>query len=212
MIEKNVRTTVRIERCLARLRTDDAAVRGELLEYARRRLELLAERMFTRFPRLHPHEETADLLQEAMLRLWRSLEEVGPTTVASFMGLAALQMRRALFDLARTHFGRERGGDQPNDRRIVSANNGHSFERHPADSTWSPDELACWSEFHQAADALPEPERTAFDLLYYHELLQPEVAELMQVSERQVRRYWQSARRELHRVLEGMLPGSREDQ
>jgi RNA polymerase sigma-70 factor (ECF subfamily) len=93
----------------------------------------------------------------------------------------------------------------------VNGTSGHTFERHVADGTWSPDDLACWSEFHEAADRLPEPERTAFDLLYYHELPQIEVAGLMHVSERQLRRYWQSARRELHRVLEGMLPGACDD-
>jgi RNA polymerase sigma factor (sigma-70 family) len=84
--------------------------------------------------------------------------------------------------------------------------NGHSFDDHPADAGSAPDELACWSEFHAAAERLPEPERTVFDLLYYHELPPAEVAEVMEVSERQVRRYWQSARRALHRMLEGYLP------
>jgi RNA polymerase sigma-70 factor (ECF subfamily) len=201
------RTTVRIQRCLLRLARQDAAARAELLEHARRRLVLLSDRMFTNFPRLHRREEAEDLFQEAMIRLWQSLEEVGPTTVAAFMGLAALQMRRALRDLARRHFGRRNGTAQtPGERRPVTGNQRHSFEEQPGGSTWHPDDLACWSEFHAAADRLPEPERTAFDLLYYHELPQREVADLMQVSERQVRRYWQSARRELHRTLEGLLP------
>jgi RNA polymerase sigma factor (sigma-70 family) len=200
----DVSTTVHVQRCLKRLGTQDPTVRAELLEYARRRLALLADRMFARFPVLHRHEEVEDVFQEAMIRLWKSLEEVGPTTVAGFMGLAALQMRRALVDLARNHFGRDRGSSGFDGRRpIVNANNGHTFEHEAADETWEPDHLACWSEFHEAADRLPEPERTVFDLLYYHELPQIEVAELMQTSERQVRRHWQSARRELHRVLEG---------
>jgi RNA polymerase sigma-70 factor (ECF subfamily) len=190
-----------------RVACQDADARAELLEHARRRLILLADRMFTRFPVLHRREEAEDVFQEAMVRLWQSLEKVGPTTVAAFMGLAAIQMRRALRDLARRHFGRRNGeAGKSDERRAVSANLGRTFENEPGDSTWHPDDLACWSEFHAAADRLPEPERTAFDLLYYHELSQTDVAEMMQVSERQVRRYWQSARRELHRMLEGMLP------
>jgi RNA polymerase sigma-70 factor (ECF subfamily) len=123
------------------------------------------------------------------------------------MGLAALQIRRALCDLARDHFGREHGVNGFGDRRpVVNGTNGHSFEQHPSDSTWHPEELACWSEFHAAVDRLPEPERTAFDLLYYHDLPQAEVAGLMNVSERQVRRYWQAARRKLHDLLDGLLP------
>jgi RNA polymerase sigma-70 factor (ECF subfamily) len=163
--------------------------------------------MFTKYPRLHRREEAEDVFQEAMIRLWQSLEEVGPTTVAAFMGLAALQMRRALRDLARRHFGRRNAADQGVRKcRPATENLAYTLENEPGDSTWHPHDLACWSEFHAAADRLPEPERTAFDLLYYHELPQTDVADLMQVSERQVRRYWQTARRELHRELEGFLP------
>jgi RNA polymerase sigma-70 factor (ECF subfamily) len=207
MSVQGIRTTLHIQRCLQRLGRQDEAARTELLGHARRRLGLLAERMFAEFPMLHRREEADDLLQEALVRLWQSLTEVGPTTVAGFMGLAALQMRRALRDLARHHFGRkDESGERSQPRQIVNGTSGHTFEERLGDSTWRPDDLACWSEFHAAADRLPEPERTAFDLLYYHELPQSDAAEIMQISERQVRRHWQSARRELHRALEGLLP------
>src|SRR5262249_11224988 len=164
-------------------------------------------RMFAQFPMLHRREEADDVLQKAMVRLWQSLAEGGPTTVAGFMGLAAPPMRPALRDLARHPFRREdKTGQRPPPPHGVNGNNGNAFEDRIGDSTWHPHELACWSEFHAAADRLPEPERTAFDLLYYHELPQADAAEIMQISERQVRRHWQSARRELHRTLEGFLP------
>jgi RNA polymerase sigma factor (sigma-70 family) len=202
-----ISSTIRIQRCLQRLGGQDEAARTELLEYSRRRLALLAERMFAQFSILHRHEEVEDLLQEAMLRLWQSLKEVGPTTVAGFMGLAALQMRRALRDMARHHFGRkDETGQGARPVRVSINGNGHSLENHAGDSTWHPDELTSWSEFHAAADRLPEPERTTFDLLYYHQLPHADAAEMMHISERQVRRQWQSARRELHRMLEGFLP------
>lgn len=212
MIESGASTTVQMQQCLQRLAAQDDAARSELLGYASRRLALLADRMFARFPMLHFREEVDDLLQEAIIRLWQSLDEVGPTTVAGFMGLAALQMRRALRDLARRHFGRNHGLSSVDSssavtNRPVTDAAGGSLSTNPTDDpAQSPDELACWSEFHAAADRLPEPDRTAFDLLYYHELPQSEVAELMNVSERQVRRYWQSARLELHRLMEGWWP------
>lgn len=200
-------TTVRIRRCLERLGARDASARSELLEHARRRLSLLAARMFARFPLLHPRVQVDDLCQEAMLRLWTSLEEVGPTTVADFMGLAALQIRRSLRDLARNHFGRNPDtGAGWNPRPYVDPARAGEVDDQLAGNSWAPEELACWSEFHAAADRLPEPLRTAFDLLYYHELSQAEAAEVMQVSERQLRRYWQSARLELQQMLEGFLP------
>lgn len=200
-------TTIMIQRCLGRLGRHDPEARAELLGHARRRLMLLAERMFARFPMLHQHEEVEDVIQEAMVRLWKSLEAVGPSTMAGFMGLVALQIRRALRDLARNHFGRDHSAHGfGNHRPAVNGNNGHTFENAPADSASNPEALACWAEFHEAADRLPEPERTAFDLLYYHELPQAEAAVVMQVSERQVRRYWQSARLKLHRLMEGCWP------
>lgn len=207
MIESDVSTTVHLERCLQRLGHQDAAARGELLGYARRRLALLADRMFARFSMLHFHEEADDLCQEAMIRLWKSLEAVGPTTVAGFMGLAALEMRRALRDLAREHFGRKDRVGLPSSMSLALSRGAGSALTCTIDAgTTAPDELACWSEFHAAADRLCEPNRTVFDLLYYHELPQAEVAALMEVSPRQVRRYWQSARRELHRMMEGWWP------
>jgi RNA polymerase sigma factor (sigma-70 family) len=207
MSVQGISSTIRIQQCLQRLGGHDDAARTELLEYSRRRLVLLAERMFAQFTILHRCEEVEDVLQEAMVRLWQSLKEVGPTTVPGFMGLAALQIRRALRDMARHHFGRkDETGQRLRPFRVVSSSNGHTFENRAGDSTWHPDDLTCWSEFHAAADRLPEPERTAFDLLYYHQLPQADAAEMMHISERQVRRHWQSARRELHRMLEGFLP------
>jgi RNA polymerase sigma-70 factor (ECF subfamily) len=210
--DSGVTTTVHMQHCLQRLAAQDVAARGDLLGYARRRLGLLADRMFARFPMLHYREDADDLCQEAIIRLWQSLEEVGPTTVAGFMGLAALQMRRALRDLARRHFGRKKGlsnsdrGSSVLNGAIINGTGGSVLTNATDDQAQSPDELVCWSEFHAAADRLPEPDRTAFDLLYYHELPQAEVAVLMNVSERQVRRYWQSARLELHRLMEGWWP------
>ena len=202
-------TTVRLQQCLARLANHDANSRDELLEHARRRLTILADRMFYRCPALHFREGADDLFQQAMLRLWQALEQVQPTTVAEFMGLAAHEMRWALGDLSRRHFGRNPGATGDNAKRpVVTPDFGRNLELQPADSTWAPDELACWSEFHAAADRLTEPVRTAFDLLYYHELPLSEVADLMQVTDRQVRRYWQSAREELHHVISGWLPNS----
>jgi RNA polymerase sigma-70 factor (ECF subfamily) len=207
MCESGISTTVRLQRCLQRLADHDAQARGELLDHAARRLALLAEQMLSQFRALHRREESQDLFQQAMLRLWQSVERVGPTTVPEFMGLAAQEMRWALCDLARNHFGRKDREARADKRRpVVSSSNGHVNQREPADTTWAPDNLACWSEFHAAAGRLSDPERTAFDLLYYHELPQAEVATIMQVSERQVRRYWQSAREELYRMLEGWLP------
>jgi RNA polymerase sigma-70 factor (ECF subfamily) len=206
MGDSGVTTTVHLQQCLQRLDGQDSTARSELLGYARRRLAVLADRMFSRFPLLHSREGSDDLLQEAMFRLWKSLEEVGPTNVGEFMGLAALQMRRALRDLARRHFGRKDGFQVSPDKVGALTGAGWALDSAADDPALAPDELASWSEFHESADRLVGPEKTVFDLLYYHELPQTEVAALMNISERQVRRYWQSARLQLHELMQGEWP------
>jgi RNA polymerase sigma-70 factor (ECF subfamily) len=67
------------------------------------RLERLARKMLRRFPGVHRWAETGDVLQNALLRLLRALQEVRPESVRGFFGLVAEQMRRELLDLAR-HF------------------------------------------------------------------------------------------------------------
>lgn len=197
-------TTINLKRCLQSLNDHDPAARGELLAYAERRLKILADRMFFRYRSLNYREHSDDLLQEAMIRLWKSLESVGPTTVEEFMGLAALQIRRALSDMVRNHFGRNH--DAAVYPLSVTDSQSGPVGVVADDSDMTPEDLMRWTEFHAAVDQLEEPDRTAFDLLYYHELPQSEVAELMKVSDRQVRRYWLSARRTLLKVLDGSWP------
>jgi RNA polymerase sigma-70 factor (ECF subfamily) len=208
MKESGSTTTVRLQQCLQRLAIHDATARSELLEHAARRLAVLAKRMFARVAALRHREDSEDAFQQAMLRLWESLEQADPGTVAEFMGLAAREMRGALCDLARGHAEMQRRALHSEADLAAIRDHRLVLSSQLADSTWAPDDLACWSEFHAAADRLREPERTAFDLLYYHAISQSEVAELMQVSERQVRRYWQSAREKLARTLEEWLPGA----
>jgi RNA polymerase sigma factor (sigma-70 family) len=203
----SVSTTVHLQRCLKGLENRDAAARTELLAFAHRRLKVLAKKMFRRFPTLYSREHSDDLFQEAMIRLWQSLEQVGPTTVAAFMGLATLQMQRALCDLARRHYGQIHC--LPSGERVQrpSINTAVMDDKIPSsDITDAPDELACWSEFHTAAGRLEEPYRTAFALSFYHELPQAEIAELMNVSVRQVQRYWHTARLKLSNALDGSWP------
>jgi RNA polymerase sigma-70 factor (ECF subfamily) len=60
-----------------------------------------------------------------------------------------------------------------------------------------------WSEFHEAIERLPDNEREVFELLWYHELPQEEVANLVGLSVRQVKRIWRAAKLRLHDELRG---------
>ena len=62
-------------------------------------------------------------------------------------------------------------------------------------------DLDRWCQFHQEVEKLPAREREVVGLIYYHGWTQAQVAELFQVNVRTVRRWWESALVELHRVL-----------
>src|SRR5262245_57542401 len=99
--------TVQINHWVGRMRGGDQAARDELLRPVSNRLERLAHKMLQRFPAVKRWVETGDVLQSSLMRLLRALQEVRPTSVRDFFGLAAEQMRRELLDLVRHFHGAE---------------------------------------------------------------------------------------------------------
>jgi len=144
------------------------AARLALIEHSAMRLEILTRRMLRTHPRLRRWEETADVFQNSLWRLYRSLESVRPATAGQFFGLAATQVRRELIDLSRHHFGPEGPAanhhtDRPQAEPLV--------EREPAPES-EPETIEDWSRFHLAIDRLPEVERDVVHLLWYGGLSQ----------------------------------------
>src|ERR1051326_6467529 len=95
--------SIQLNDWVARMRAGDLAARNELLCCVGYRLERLARKMLRKFPAVQQFAQTDDVLQNALMRLLRALEQVRPNSVSDFFGLAAEQMRRELLDLAR-HF------------------------------------------------------------------------------------------------------------
>jgi RNA polymerase sigma factor (sigma-70 family) len=192
---------------IKRLQAGDPTARSELLNHSCERLRRLARRMLRDFARLKRWEDTDDVLQNALVRLWSALADVAPSSARHFYALAALQIRRELIDLARQYYGPEGVG-----AKHASNVQGDPSASMPQvgrpDSTMEPSRLAVWSEFHQRVDTLPEQEREVFDLLWYQELTQAEAAALLGISEATLKRRWLAARRRLHQTLKGGLPGT----
>ena len=203
MDEVNGHTAV-LGRWLERLRQGDRAAsdeaRNEVISHACDRLETLTRRMLRHYPRLRRWEQTGDVLQNAVLRLHRSLATVRPESPGQFYGLAAVQIRRELIDLARHHFGPEgMGVHHHTDRAGRAGEDGPVANRE--DPAAEPATLAEWTEFHEKVQRLPEPEREVFDLLWYEGLTQGEAASVLGVTERTVKNRWRSAKLELQRLL-----------
>ncbi len=186
---------------------DDSAL-NELLECSMARLEALTNAMFRDFRRLRRWEETGDVLQNALIRLCRALQSARPADVRGFLALASLQIRREFTDLVRHHFGPEGIGSNHDTYgdRAKNRSTAKVVREAVESSSFEPQCLAVWSDFHLQAERLPPAEREVFDLLYYQCLSQTDAAELLQVSERTLQRRWQSARLALHDAFDGQSP------
>jgi RNA polymerase sigma factor (sigma-70 family) len=199
-------SSAQIQLRLDRLRAGDGSARDELLMIACARLGRLARKMLRSYPVVRPWEQTDDVLQNAVMRLYRALDVVKPASVRSFINLAAVQIRRELIDLARHYDGPEGPG-----RHHVSlaGSDGSESPGGPPDAaedTGDPARLAAWTEFHDKIGTLPDQEKEVFDLLWYQGLSQAEAAALLGVTERVVKYRWRSARLKLHQMLGGQLP------
>ena len=200
--------TLQVQAYLDRLRGGDEAARAELLNCACERLRRLTRKMIKGYPKVHRWEQTDDVLQNAAIRLERTLRQLPVETARDFFRLAALHIRRELLDLARHYYGPQGQGAHhatwAPDGSVTAGDDSGPLAR--ADLSQEPSRLAAWGEFHEQIGALPDEEREAFDLLWYQGLSQAEAAELLGVSERTVKRRWQAARLRLHEALQGELP------
>jgi RNA polymerase sigma factor (sigma-70 family) len=197
-----------VSELLQRMQSGNQAAREQLVAHFCNQLQRHAHNMLQGFPGLKRWVQTEDVFQSAMIRLLKALEEVQPESPRHFLSLATMQIRRELIDLARHYFGpegeaRHRASNivqSPSESRAVPA-----YEE--GTMTTEPSELAAWAEFHEHIQELPDEERQVFDLLWYQEMTQPEAAAVLGMSERTLKRRWQSARLHLDEKLQGRVPG-----
>jgi RNA polymerase sigma factor (sigma-70 family) len=194
--------TTQLRRWVVRMRNGDLSAREEMLCAVHARLERLARKMLRRFPAVGRWEESGDLLQNAALRLLHALQEVEPTSVRNFFGLAAEQMRRELLDLARRYRSRRVHG--PSHAANAGRSDSDGAAPEPAAPAEADDELEKWSAFHEGVERLPVEQREVVGLIYYHGWTQAEVAEQLFISKRTVQRHWAAALLVLHELLKGL--------
>lgn len=181
--------TVELQSLIDRMRQGDRAARRELLDRACLRLRKLTAKMLSgSFPALTARHEVDSIVHETWLRLVQAMEKTDPPTVADFFRLAAFKIRQVLLDLAEKQRRLDRR-ELPHRELDSQARQ----QREPGNQTYDPSRLAVWSEFHNRVQSLDEDERTVFEMHYYLELPQAEIARLLGLHPRKVSYLWVSA-------------------
>ena len=203
---ENMSQSATIEMWIDRLKAGDEQACRELLNCACERLTRLTSKMLKGFARVRRWEQTDDVVQNALMRLYRSLADVQPASAVEFYRLAALNIRRELLDLTKHYYGPQGLGANyvSTDTGPVPSGIGPAYDRPAADD--DPNDLEAWTAFHEQVENLPAEEKEVFDLLWYQGVSQAQAAGLLTVSERTIKRRWASARLALHQALGGRLP------
>jgi len=196
--------TFQLNEWVEQIRQGDQSSANQLFNAVASRLEHLAHKMLKRFPAVARWEETDDVLQNSLVRLLRALREIKPNSTREFFGLAAIQIRRELLDMARRYQGAHGLGR----RQATSLQDRASDSSPGVDPTDlnSSDDLELWARLHESVERLPALEREVFSLIFYHGWKQADIGALLQIDERTVRRRWTTASDMLNESMGGRLP------
>ena len=163
----------------------------------------IAHRMLQTFPAVRRWDETDDVMQNAAMRLYRALGDTVPKDARGLSGLAAVQIRRELLDLAKKHAGPESyAANHDTNFRLVDGEPRAKIDD-ARDVAEPSDQLDRWTQLHEAAADLPEEERELFHLVWYLGMQQDEASGLLGCSVRTVKRRWESAKSLLSAAVRG---------
>ncbi len=206
----NGRVDSDLQALIVRWQQGDLSAANSLIQCTCDRLEELTRRLYHRgFEHVHRWEDTHDILQRALMRLWRSLLQSPPASLAEYFCRAATAIRRELIDLCRHYYGPQGMASHHDTGKFVVTDTGKVktlVEETASPENEHPPLLSELTEFHQQAQQLPEPERQVFDLLYYNGLTAAQAAAILGISKRTVFRRWESARALLARYWRGSAP------
>jgi RNA polymerase sigma factor (sigma-70 family) len=194
--------TTELQDLVDRIRSGDRRAADDLITRSAERLEALARKMLRDFPAVRRWEETGDVLQNALQRLLRTLREVRPDSVAGFFQLAARAVRHELLDLARRYTGPL--SSAANHESLPDALAGSPLNQFAAPAEVR--NLERWAAFHEVVGRLPDPDRELIELGFYQGLSKGEIAKLIGVDERTVRRRWRGATRKIADELGDDIP------
>jgi len=179
-----------------RIRRGDADAPRALLDRACGRLRKLAAHIFNAsFPALAGRHEVDSIVHETWLRLAQAMESVQPESVEHFFHLAAQKVRQVLLDMI---------DRQRRLRGVVGFSAAADDVDAMGGQTHDPARLALWAEFHERVAGLRDDERAVFEMHYYLDLPQADVAELLELHPRKVSRLWVAATERLADAVPGL--------
>jgi RNA polymerase sigma factor (sigma-70 family) len=134
------------------------------------------------------------------VRLLQALDKTEPPTVADFFRLAGHKFRQVLLDMAQSERRRAQ-------REVLGLSGADREGPAPsaASATHDPARLALWTEFHEKVATLSEPERAVFEMHYYLDLPQAEIAQVLELHPRKVSYLWIAATEKLGEELDAGL-------
>jgi RNA polymerase sigma factor (sigma-70 family) len=191
--------TAFIQGLLERLAARDQHASEELISGSLERLRRLARKMLRESPAVHRWNETDDVLQNSLLRLHRALRARAPETPRQFIGLAATQIRRELIDLYRHHYGPE--GDGAHHASDPGRADSRGNLRPLYEAIYAPGNHSEQLAIHEAVESLPDELREVFEMSFYQGMQQEEIALVVGVSTKTVKRRWRDARLALQQSL-----------
>ncbi|MEY3203787.1 MAG: hypothetical protein RLZZ21_118 [Planctomycetota bacterium] len=172
----------------------DPSALETLVAHCQARIEFLARKLLRNHPRVRRWEETADVAQESLLRLYAALVATKPESESHLFRLAALQVRRELIDLVR-HYDGPRSPVARLETNVWGAT-GEPVARvdvAEADALDAPTAIDRWSRFHAAVGELPSEEQEVFHMVWYLGADQRTIAAMTGCSTRTVKRRWKDA-------------------
>lgn len=175
-----------VTRLLEAARAGERDAVDRLLPFIYDELRGIARRQLARERPGHTLQATA-LVHEAYLKLLGG-GGVPATDRNHFLAIAARAMRQVLVEHARKKGAAKRGGDR---QRTTLGDGDHAVE-------FRPDEILA---LDRALDQLEERQRQVVEYRFFAGLRESEIAELLGITERTVRRDWVKARAWLYRAL-----------